>query len=268
MGPVRNLQLIMLPPDMIQTFKSAIFQSRLWHTAFKNRGELRHWRQRKELIRKWYRCEQAYLFPFPDSAVRVDHYDETTNALLTFINAETTHASYLKDLALRSDSFSGQRIADIGSGPFPTLLVFNDCERYCIDHLMDEYVQIGFPLSLFKKDINFVNAKSEDIPLPDAFFDAIVSRNALDHVDDFPKTAREIRRLLKPSGIVHVLVNYHNPTPTEPHVLNDDVILNNLGPLNVRKIMEVSGAWGFEAGRTVLWSNAPESVLVPQNRWS
>lgn len=246
---------------MITTLKSYVYNTRLWHSVFKNRGELRHWRERQHNIIRWYRGEQPYLFPCPDAGHKISDFDEQTNALLTFIAFENQHASYLKDLCLRADSFKGLRVADIGSGPLPTLLVFQHCDRYCIDHLMDSYRALGFPISAFEPYLNFLQAKSEDIPVADHFFDAVISRNALDHVDDFAATACELRRILKPGGILHILVNYHQPTATEPHVLNDSVIQQNFRALNLRKIVETPDSWGFAGGSTVLWSNAPESIL-------
>lgn len=228
---------------------------------FKNRRELGHWRDRRDAIVKWFRGEQPYLFPFPDEAIKVYGFDEQTNALSTFIKIENQHASYLTDLRLRADSFRGFKVADLGSGPFPTLLVFDDCDRYCVDHLIKEYQQLGFPLSLYKSEIHFVHAKAEEIPVPSKFFDVIISRNALDHVDDFQATAREIKRVLKADGILHILVNYHLPTATEPHVLNDSIILENFGELKLRKLSETQGAWGFVGGKTALWSNASEAYL-------
>ena len=246
---------------MIQNIKSMVYNTKLWHSAFKNRNELRHWYERKENIVGWYRGEKEYFFSFPLPEERVCQFDETTNALLTFIKKENEHASYLKDLLLHPDSFRGLKIADIGSGPFPTLLVFKNCQRYCIDHLIEAYESLGFPFEPFKTDVRFLNAKSESIPVPNSYFDAIISRNALDHVDDFPATAREITRVLKPGGILHILVNYHGPTPTEPHVLDDAVITREFSTLRLRKLLELPGAWGFLNGKTVLWSNAPESIL-------
>ena len=246
---------------MIQSIKSIVFNTKLWHSSFKNKNELRHWTERREAILSWYRCEKEYLFPFPSEDERVSQFDETTNALLTFIKKENEHASYLKDLLLHADSFRGLKVADIGSGPFPTLLVFNGCERYCIDHLIEAYEEMGYPLSPFKSDVHFLNAKSEAIPVPSGFFDVVISRNALDHVDDFAATAKEIRRVLKSDGVLQILVNYHEPTATEPHVLSDAVIRTEFSRLNLRKLLELRGAWGFRDGRTVLWSNAPASIL-------
>lgn len=245
----------------MNALKTYVYGTRLWHSVFKKRNELSHWRDRRDWIVKWFRGERPYLFPFPDARIKVHDFDEQTNALLTFIKVENEHASYLTDLRLRADSFRGLKVADIGSGPFPTLLVFQDCERYCIDHLIEDYRQIGFPLSTFKSEIHFLQAKSEKIPVPDKFFDAIISRNALDHVDDFQRTAEEIQRVLKIDGFLHILVNYHAPTATEPHVLNDSIILKNFEELKLRKLSESEGAWGFAGGKTVLWSNIPESYL-------
>ncbi|HEX7862993.1 MAG TPA: class I SAM-dependent methyltransferase [Verrucomicrobiae bacterium] len=247
---------------MLAELKSFVYGTRVWHAVFKNRGELRHWELRKLSIVKWYRGEGSCLFPCPDAEAKINDFDEQTNALLTFIAVETKHASYLKDLCLKKESFRGARVADVGSGPFPTLLVFEGCERYCIDHLMESYRKMGYPISRFEPELRFIAAKSESIPVPDGYFDAVISRNALDHVDDFDATAREIRRILRPSGILHILVNYHRPTSTEPHVLNDEVIRGSFGSLGVRKVSEAADSWGFEGGKTVLWSNAPEAILT------
>lgn len=246
---------------MIRALKSYIYRTWFWHSLFKKRRELEHWEDRKKAILKWFRGEEPYLFPFPNASTRVSGFDEVTNALLTFIKVENQHASYLSDLRLRGDSFRGLKLGDIGSGPFPTLLVFEDCERYCIDHLIHDYESMGFPLSAFKPEVHFVHARSEKMPLSEGFFDALISRNALDHVDDFEATAREIKRVLKPDGYLHILVNYHTPTPTEPTALNDSIIAQNFEQLKLRKLSETPGAWGFSGGTTVLWSNVPETLL-------
>jgi SAM-dependent methyltransferase len=246
---------------MLKVLKQKVYTSKIWHKKYKCRTELDHWRETAQRIVRWYQREEQYVFPFPDLDQMETRYDLQTNALLTYIKIETEHASYLKDLYLRADSFRGMRVADIGSGPFPTLLVFKDCERYCIDHLLDDYKELGFPVLQFGDRINFVAAKSEYIPFTHNYFDAIISRNALDHVDDFAATAKELKRLLKPRGFLHLCVNYHQPTSSEPIVLSDEVILENFSGLRLRKIDEKLNAWGFEGGKTVVWSNLPETRL-------
>jgi SAM-dependent methyltransferase len=247
---------------MTTALKRLVYQTMLWHRYFKNRTELGHWGQTLERIVKWHLGEEPYVFRFPTEAEKETRYSVTKNALMTFIAAENRHASYLHDLKLRANSFAGLKVADIGSGPLPTLLVFQDCDRYCIDHLIDVYRMIGYPIEEFEKEIHFVNAKSEQIPIESEFFDAVISRNALDHVDNFEKTAVEIRRILKPGGWLHILVNYHSPTSSEPQTLSDERILNCFGSLKIRKVLEEKDAWGFTGGKTVLWSNVPSSRMT------
>jgi SAM-dependent methyltransferase len=247
---------------MLTILKEKLYQTPVWHKFFKSRTERDHWLRTVYRITKWYEGRQPYVFPYPDPAIKETRFDPRTNAILTYIAVETADASYLRDLQLRSESFKGMKVADIGSGPLPTLLVFEDCDRYCIDHLLDTYREIGYPIEHFESLIRFINAKSESIPLPDRYFDVIISRNALDHVDDFEATAREIKRLLKPEGYLHILVNYHTPTSSEPLVLNDERIEANFGGMRMRKLAEAEDAWGFKGGRTVLWSNLPADRLA------
>jgi ubiquinone/menaquinone biosynthesis C-methylase UbiE len=66
----------------------------------------------------------------------------------------------------------------------------------------------------------------------------VISVNALDHVDDFPKTAEEISRVLQPEGILRIETNYHQPTTCEPWPLSDELIIKHFGHLNVKKVSE------------------------------
>jgi SAM-dependent methyltransferase len=116
------------------------------------------------------------------------------------------------------------KLLDIGSGPFPSALAFKDCEIYCLDPLIPGYVAAGFPIHYYER-VQFVSAPSEEIPCPDHFFDAIISVNAIDHVDNFEKTTQEIRRVLAPGGILRFHVHYHTSTPLEPIELNDQIMM-------------------------------------------
>jgi len=246
---------------MIATIKKKVYQTTVWHKYFKNRTEMDHWMSTVDRITKWYLGQKEYVFPFPSEDKKETRFSLRKNAILTYIKVETEDASYLRDLKLRADSFTGLKVADIGSGPLPTLLVFKDCDRYCIDHLIDAYRALGYPIDEFEATTRFINAKSEDIPLNDGYFDAVISRNALDHVDNFESTAEEIKRVLKPGGYLHILVNYHPPTSSEPLTLSDERILYNFGDVDIRKIHEANDAWGFKGGKTVLWSNLPAHLL-------
>jgi SAM-dependent methyltransferase len=75
------------------------------------------------------------------------------------------------------------------------------------------------------------------MPFENHFFDAVISVNAIDHVDDFFKTASEIIRVLKPNGKIRLHVHYHIKTQTEPLELNDTIVENAFrGIQNFKKI--------------------------------
>ncbi|HYE31189.1 MAG TPA: methyltransferase domain-containing protein [Methylomirabilota bacterium] len=248
---------------MLEALQSKIYGSGLWHRVFKTNAEADHWVEAIDRIVAWYNGEEHYHFPPPAEELKEKRFDEKKNALLTWIRVELQHATYLQDLQLRADSFVGMRVADIGSGPMPTLLVFKDCERHCIDHLLAAYKWHGFPLDEFNDSIHWIDAKTEALPTPDGFFDVIISRDALDHVDDFAQTAREIHRALKPGGWLHFSINYHHATSSEPQELDDHRVLAAFSGHNLRKLKELPGAWGFKTGKTVIWTNVPEDRLAP-----
>lgn len=242
--------------NVVGLVKEFLYANRLAGRFLKPRSELNYWKQHLERrVPAWFDGKQAFRFPFPTEEEKERRYDRRTNAFVTYMKAELRYGSYLSDLQLPADAFVGKRVADIGCGPLAQLLVFDSCERWGFDHLIDAYRRIGYPLHLF--DMRFVNCKTEQIPVATGFFDAVVSRNALDHVDDFEKTAAEMVRVLAPGGALVIQTHYHRPTRTEPLVLDDARVLRAFGRCGIQKISVLEGGWGFEDGRTVLWSNRP-----------
>jgi ubiquinone/menaquinone biosynthesis C-methylase UbiE len=142
---------------------------------------------------------------------------------LWIVNAiRTMHAmrpSYHEELKIERDFFAGKRVLEIGNGPLAPILQFDDCERHGIDPLNNMYMDAGWPL--FAYDAKFISMGAERLPYPDEYFDAVLSVNALDHVDDFNKVASEMQRVVKSGGEIRFEVEYHQPTVTEPLQLND-----------------------------------------------
>ena len=63
----------------------------------------------------------------------------------------------------------------------------------------------------------------------DEFIDVIICRNALDHVDNPAKTAREISRVLKPGGLFVLVVDIkERRTSCEPSPIHGPEIINDL----------------------------------------
>jgi len=153
---------------------------------------------------------------------------------------EITYPRYKKDLYLEDDSFKGKRVLDVGCGPHGGLIGFTDCDKYGVDHLIEEYKKIGYPLD--KHGIKYYQAKSEKIPFPNSYFDVVVCVNALDHFDSLKKTLKEISRVLKKGGKFIGQINFRDkPTVTEPIVLNHKILIGMLLKNNlilVKKIFQ------------------------------
>ena len=140
---------------------------------------------------------------------------------------EITYPRYKKDLCLEEDSFKGKKVLDLGCGPHGGLIGFKNCEKYGVDHLIEKYKKIGYPLD--KHGIKYYQAKSEKLPFPDAYFDVVLCVNALDHVDSLKKTIEELSRVLKKGGKFISQINFHDkPRITEPIVLNHKKLIYEL----------------------------------------
>lgn len=180
------------------------------------------------------------------------------SAILTWFNVHQK-PKYAADLQLSYEAFTGMKVLDVGAGPMPSAEVFENCELYCLDPLIPYYLKAGYPLHYYRKNIRFVHGYSEAMPLQDHFFDAVISVNAIDHVDDFFLTAREIQRVLKPNGMIRMHVHYHPKTKTEPLELNDEIIQEAFNWCkDFKKICETNKKFGSDAnaGESFnLWSN-------------
>ena len=195
----------------------------------KRRAEIFFWKAELERYRRWLEGEPLYGVPTPPPSERVTGHSPTVDAAWTFLRV-MQFPRYLHALALDADALRGKRVLDVGCGPFPNLLVFEDCERHGLDPLTESYRKAGFPLDLWTSEgFEYHAAPAERMPFPDGHFDAVVSVNAVDHVDDFPSVAREVRRVLKPGGMLRLQVNYHRPTVTEPVQLDDEMMHVHFG---------------------------------------
>ena len=204
----------------------------------KKDAEVRFWKNEIQNYIRWYEGKIQELYGNPVPAEKVNAYTKELSAILTFFE---THQKkkYLKDLMLEKNAFETMKLLDIGSGPFPNALCFSGCEVYNLDPLFDRYIGAGYPIHCYESRARFVHAKAESIPFENHFFGAVISVNAIDHVDDFQKTAIEIKRVLKPGGKFRMHVHYHLKTTTEPIELNDEIFLKHYSWVNgLKKIQE------------------------------
>ena len=122
----------------------------------------------------------------------------------------------------------------------------------------------------FGEDVKIVCASMEQIPLPSANFDVIVSAGSLSYVD-FQKLALEIRRLLKEDGSVIVIDSLnHNPIYRFNRFMR--FLLRQRSYSTLRRMPTIKTVNGFRSYFTVtevkffgsyLWFLAPLSKILP-----
>ncbi len=160
---------------------------------------------------------------------------------------------------MERSAFEGKVILDIGCGPFLSALAFKNCLVYGLDPLIYKYAAAGFPLHTYEERGRFINVPSECIPVEDNFFDVIMSVNAIDHVNNFQRTADEIKRVMKPNGKFIMHVHYHRPYKTEPIAIDDDMFKKTYSFVNgLRKVKQTKQKVGHELNNEewyVIWSN-------------
>jgi SAM-dependent methyltransferase len=225
----------------------------------KSEAELQFWQGEIFHYQEWFTGDlnSFYKTCSPTPAQKVIAPNLKDASILTWHRLHQ-EVKYLQDLDLGTDAFRGKRVLDIGSGPFPSATCFKEVQLYCLDPLWPDYVKAGFPLHYYT-GVHFVHAFSEDVPLPDGFFDIVIAVNSMDHVDDIQRTAKEIQRVLKPQGWLRMHVHYHRATITEPLELDDGRMRGLFCWCeNFKKIKECSGntSTDLPAGeKFALWSN-------------
>ena len=224
-------------------------------------AEIAFWREEIPRYVRWYKgkTREMYGIPAPiDSAKVIRHSTIEHNAIETWINADRWR--YCKHLMIEPTYFSGKTVLEVGSGPLGLSRWFVGANMYLLDPLFDAYDSVGYPATPGSRLCCYV----EQISLPDATIDAVVSVNAIDHVDDFEAGIAELSRVLKPDGELRIEVHYHELTVTEPVVLNDARVASAFqacGMTGMQKISEEPSKTFYPVGthpaqdRFALWSN-------------
>lgn len=96
------------------------------------------------------------------------------------------------------------KILEIGGGGTPLIDHFPDCQRHAADPLQDYYNDL---FTYINEDIITKTTKAEDLDYDDNYFDLVITRNCIDHVDSLDESLRQIRRVTKPDGKIYIGCN-------------------------------------------------------------
>ena len=207
----------------------------------KYKEELRFWKGFWKELETWGKGNSIYGTVPKFSSIE-------TNREILYETWEKEHQmlKYAYDLDIGVEEFNGACILDLGNGPFANTKVFAGAKGYGLDPLLDGYLSLGYPCQS-DEEFTYVKGFAEDMPFENDFFDAVLCMNSFDHFDDLNKVAKEIKRVLKPKGKLAMHVHYHLPTPTEPLVLNDDLMKALFAEVEgFKKVNEKRSKFGYE----------------------
>jgi SAM-dependent methyltransferase len=125
------------------------------------------------------------------------------------VRHETHYAPWLSE-ALEIDLAEGRRVLDVGCGPGTLLvrLARAGADVVGID-LVPSHIELARQsLHLLGLRADLEVADAEELPFSDASFDRVVANNSLQFTPDLDAALREIHRVLRPGGTVHVVL-YH-----------------------------------------------------------
>jgi len=101
-------------------------------------------------------------------------------------------------------------VLEIGSGAAGILTFLPSAHRHAIDPLEDFYSTVTRFVQFRDKEVKYYTMKAEQLEFPDAAFDLIINDNVLDHCENPLRVLQEMRRVLKPNGVVYLrLVTFH-----------------------------------------------------------
>ena len=230
----------------------------------KHAGELEFWRREIDVYVRWLGGAMPALYgvpaPAPDEIIAAA--TPALSAILTWSRHDAS--KYLSHLGVRADVFRGKRVLELGCGPIPYAAAFTGCTIIGLDPLLPRYREAGYPLGSCPARLRYVCAAGEHIPLATGSVDAVISVNAIDHVDDLSRVAREIDRVLVPDGVILIEAHYHAAQPLEPWRIDDGVMAELFRGRALRKVREraFSDVYPDEPGhdgeRLTVWTNRPE----------
>ena len=113
---------------------------------------------------------------------------------------------------------------EIGPGPYPSIAKARWARAVAVDPLADGYAAERLIPERAAR-VMFLSSPGEAVPLPSQCADLVVMENCLDHVDDPAATLGESHRLLKPGGLLWLLVDLMDYTDQmHPNPFNEQRI--------------------------------------------
>jgi 2-polyprenyl-3-methyl-5-hydroxy-6-metoxy-1,4-benzoquinol methylase len=192
--------------------------------------------QQQEIVKKQYSTDE-YL------RIRQETHDKYTVPNVNFSEWA------LKMIAWKGD----ERVLDVGCG---------NGIYYTKMRQMHPHVQY-FGIDLFEKMLeshpspaNLSQGDVASLPFANATFDVVMANHVLFHIDDIDSAVKEIRRVLKPTGVLMATTNsVQNMQELQVLMRRAIVLLSRSGAANARTPSSINEAFALENGTRILARN-------------
>lgn len=121
-----------------------------------------------------------------------------------FKEIETKYPQILTYIEEKYNFCADTKILDLGCGATCPSILFKKGEKFGVDPLVTGFLQKDKEKLAGK--IRLFPGTGEQIPFENDFFNVVLCRNALDHMDNIQKVMQEIKRVTKIEGIVIISI--------------------------------------------------------------
>lgn len=206
---------------------------------------------------RWHEAQKAELEFW--EGVRKDGYGGLSYSRWKQYDPIWAAWDYTVNLGYDLDFFKDKTVVAIGCGPRGLISKLRAKEKIGVDSLISEYVK-SFDLA---KDVQYIAATGEALPLRGGYADVIFCINVLDHVLDPISLLREARRVLKDEGLFILQLNL-----TSSYAVADGMPSENDLPhphhFSVSDVSEMLNQVGFKKERMIIKSESqPYNQPVP-----
>lgn len=113
----------------------------------------------------------------------------------------------------------------------------------------------GTDVSDYCKEAAIVDLNNEKLPYPDNYFDVVFSKSVIEHIQNTENYIAEMKRVLKPEGIIILLVPdwetqyyifYQDPTHIHPYTvksINSLLSMFEFKEVKVQKFIQLPSVW-------------------------
>jgi SAM-dependent methyltransferase len=113
----------------------------------------------------------------------------------------------LRRLGLGELTNGDSTVLEVGSGPVGLLSFFTARQRISVDPLNSFYSSDPVLSARRSIDVSYRTGVGESIPCSTGSCDLVIIENCIDHVQDMEGVGRELKRVVRPNGILYLTVN-------------------------------------------------------------